>query len=327
MRKLLCLLAVAAVSGCTSGSTQAQATPSAGLACEIPFLATNGSATADYVAVGFLKLPGGTFRTDPNAVSNLPPAGVAATYNGDSGRPWWDAQASRWVPASPSSTSPDGQTYYYMGKGGLHQVTVITGIDGVVFRQPPGVQGGDLLGVQADGVYIVFPAAVKDGTGGILTNPAAQVGVWRYDPGAGTTRRVLSTDNVGDMGGGALWIAGDSLVRVDLVTGKRSDWFSAPGMSTQFLGVDRAGLPLVWTFDNRGRLEIWHLSAPNRADSLYTVEYTGNPPIYGPEAVQGLLIADEHGVWFGANDGLYLYDRTGFHKVSTVAGLPAGPCQ
>ena len=332
MRRLLCLLALVSLSACTGGSTQVEAGPSshasaAGLACEIPYLTTNGSATGEYIAVGFLKLPGGTFRTDPNAVSNLPPAGVEATYSGESGRPWWDAQASRWVPARPTSTSPNGQTYYYVGKGGLHEVTVTTGIDDVVFPQPQGVHGGDLLGVQADGVYFVFPAAVKDGSGGSLSNPPDQVVVWRYDPSTGSTMRVRPSDSVGDLGGGALWIGGDSLVRVDLATGARSDWFSVQGMSVQFLGVDEGGVPLVWTFDNRGHLEIWRISDPNQATSLYSVEYTGNPPIYGPEAIQGLLTADEHGVWFGANDGLYLYDQTGFHEVSSVAGLPAGACR
>jgi hypothetical protein len=92
------------------------------------------------------------------------------------------------------------------------------------------------------------------------------------------------------------------------------------------LGVDHAGLPIVWTFAD-GHLEIWRVAAPNQATNFYSIDYTLTPAIFGPEMQQGLLVADEHGVWFGASDGLYIYDAAGFRKIATTSGIPAGPCQ
>jgi len=81
-----------------------------------------------------------------------------------------------------------------------------------------------------------------------------------------------------------------------------------------------------WTFAN-GHLEIWNLTDPNQATKVYSLDYTGAPHMFGPERQQGLFVADQHGVWFGASDGLYLYDSSGFHQAATVSGIPAGPCE
>jgi hypothetical protein len=202
----------------------------------------------------------------------------------------------------------------------------------LIYAEPHGVLGGQVLGYRADGVYIVFPSGVKDGSGGVLANPPEQVGVWRVDDTSGTAVRIRTSDVVGSMAAGALWITpvsgstlGDSLVRVDLNTAEQTVWFTDQGRMIQFLGVDAAGSPIVWTFAN-GHLEIWHITAPNQARNIYSLDYTGAPHIFGPEMQQGLLVADQHGVWFGASDGLYLYDSAGFRQVAMTSGIPAGPC-
>lgn len=284
------------------------------------------------MAVGFLKLPDDVFTPDPTAGSALPPGGVQASPVAGATQPWWDAQARRWVPVDLSSVSPDGQSYVYLSGDGLHRVLVATGADQLVYRRPQGVLGGQVLGYQAD-VYIVLPSGVKDGAGGVITNPPDQVGVWRIDLASKTGTRIRSSDIVGSMASGALWITpvsgnqlGDSLDRIDLGTGNQTVWFSDPGRTIQFLGVDHAGLPIVWTFSG-GHLEIWRVAAPNQATNFYSIDYTGAAEIFGPEMQQGLLVADEHGVWFGASDGLYIYDAAGFRKIATTAGIPAGPCQ
>jgi hypothetical protein len=350
MLRFVCLLAVGMLTSCTttsSGSasapshspaavaTSAQApspSPTPQIACELPYLTTNGR--SPFTAVGFLKLPGDVFSPDPTAGSALPPGGVQASPVPGAGatQPWWDAQAMRWVPVDLSSVSPDGQSYVYLSADGLHRVLVATGADQLVYRRPQGVLGGQVLGYQSD-VYIVFPSGVKDGAGGVITNPPNQVGVWRIDLAAKTGTRIRSSDIVGSMASGALWITpvsgnqlGDSLDRIDLGTGNQTVWFSDPGRTIQFLGVDNAGLPIVWTFAN-GHLEIWRVAAPNQATNFYSIDYAGVPAIFGPEMQQGLLVADEHGVWFGASDGLYIYDAAGFRKIATTSGIPSGPCQ
>ena len=316
----------------TTAATPPASSPSpAQIACELPFLPVP-DASAPFTAVGFLKLPEGVFTPDPTATSNLPPGGVQATPVPGGTQPWWDGQAKRWIPVDLSSMSPDGQYYAYLASDGLHRVTVATGADELLYRRPKGVRGGQVIGYEAAGVYIVFPTGVKDGTGGVITNPPAQVGIWKVDVAARTAVRIRTSDVVGSMVGGALWVTPisggeqeDSLVRIDLSTGQQTPWFTEPGQTIQFLGVDNTGLPIVWTFSD-GHLEIWRIALPNQATKIYTVDYTGNPPIFGPEMQQGLLTADAHGVWFGAVDGLYIYDAAGFHKVAATAGIPAGPC-
>jgi hypothetical protein len=211
-------------------------------------------------------------------------------------------------------------------------VLVASGADVLVYRRPQGVLGGQVLAYQTD-VYIVFPSGVKDGMGGVKTNPTDKVGVWQIDVAAGTATRTRSSDIVGSMAAGGLWMSpvsgsaiGDSLVRIDVVTGQQVVWFTDPETMIEFLGLDHAGLPIVWTFAD-GHLDIWRVAAPNQATKFYSVDYTGDPPIFGPEMRQGLLVADDHGVWFGASDGLYIYDTSGFHKVADTSGIPAGPCR
>ena len=341
MPRFVCLLVVGMLTSCTATSSGPASAPSPTpaaaatspsptpqIACELPYLITNGQ--SPFFAVGFLKLPDDVFSPDPTAGSTLPPGGVQASPvpGGGGAQPWWDAQARRWVPVDLSSVSPDGQSYVYLSADGLHRVLVATGADQLVYRRPQGVIGGQVLGYEAE-VYIVFPSGVKDGTGGFITNPPDQVGVWRIDLAAKTGTRIRSSDNAGSMASGALWITpplGDSLDRIDLGTGQETVWFSDPGRSIQFLGVDHAGLPIVWTFAG-GHLEIWRVAAPNQSTNFYSIDYAGAPAIFGPEMQQGLLVADEHGVWFGASDGLYIYDTAGFRKIATTSGIPAGPCQ
>src|SRR2546421_294297 len=328
------VLAFVMLTACTS--QQASVTtpsPSQGLAaspspavisCRLPYLKTDGY--NPFNAVGFLTLPEGAYEPDNAAGSSLPPGGVQASPIPGGSQPWWDAAMQRWIPVSPSSESPKGSSYAYMSEAGLHVVDIATGLDTLLYRRPKGVQGGQVLGFLDATIYIVFPAGVKDGTGGVITNPVGQVGVWKIDVGTRVSSRVFTSDQLGVMAAGGLWVAGDQLVEVDVVTGQSTVWFKNPTNFMEFLGVDASELPVISTFDGSGHLDIWHLKAPNKATIIYSVDYTGDPPVFGPEMQQGLLVADRNGVWFGAADGLWLYDGTNFRRISSVSGIPAGPC-
>jgi hypothetical protein len=283
-----------------------------------------------YIAAGFLTFPGGVFQADPGAITTLPANDTPITLPGYGGHPWWDAAAKHWVPVDASAMAPNGQTYVYFSADGLHQVTISTAANQMLKRLPTGVQGGQVLAFLSDGVYVDIPTAVKIGGGGSYSNPADQVGVWRVDAISGASIRILPKDIGGQLAAGSLWSVrspdtGDVLVRTDLSTGLQTDWFTGTGQRMQFLGVDHLGLPIVWTFAN-GHLEVWHVVAPDNAEQVHAVDYGGEPPIYPPEITEGDLIADGHGVWFGAPDGLYLSSGASFLKVAATAGIPAGPC-
>ena len=155
-------------------------------------------------------------------------------------------------PSDFPRSAQTGNSYVYVGPDGLHRVDVATGLDTLIYVRPRDVFGGEVLGYQADSVYIVVPSAVKDGAGGLNSNPADQVGVWRIDDTSGAATRIRPSDIVGSMAAGALWITSISgsppegnLVRIDLTTGQETVWFTEPGRTVQFLGADVAGSPIV----------------------------------------------------------------------------------
>ena len=297
----------------------------------MPYVQTDPNQWGEYIAVGFLKLPNDVFQADSTATAPLPPSPAQpGHFPGYGSHPWWDPSAKRWLPVALSAVGPDQKTYAYSSGDGLHLVVITPTADRLLYPYPTGVEGAQVLAYLAAGVYVDVPTAIKTGGGGSYSNPVDQVGVWRVDATSGAATRILPTDVGGSLQGGALWsvqvlAAGETLVRTDLSSGQQANWFTDLGRSMQFLGVDHAGYPIVWTFAN-GHLEIWHVTAPDKAVSFDALDYAGNAPIYPPEITEGPLIGDDNGVWFGATDGLYIYDATGFHKVAATPGFPAGPC-
>lgn len=296
---------------------------------------------------GFLKLPEGTFRADPNGGLAQDSGGryrtvAAPTLPGElDGDRWWDGQANRWLPVPSLQVAPDGTSFVYDLGPEVHLVTVATGADRVLFRQPSGLPpvnlstGANRLVYRNEGIYLTVSDQYKGPGGSVLSVPADQVGLWRLDPGGAAPRRLL-TQSVGESGymvtdmsgdGIVLWtVENGALVLYDLANSSKDAWFSDPGRAMQLLGVDPTGNPIVWTFSG-GQLKIWRVSGPNAADAFYSETYTGVPTIYGSAAQFGPLPADSHGVWLGATTGLFLYDASGLHKVAPTPGIPAGPCR
>jgi hypothetical protein len=298
---------------------------------------------------GFLKLPDGTFRADPTGSLNQTASGqyfvgASPALPGTFFTPQrsWDAAATRWVPVQPEQVSPDGMSYVYQAGPEIHLVTVATGTDQVIYRQPSGFPpinwaGPRLLNFVAGGVYFSVNATYGGQGGSVISVPADQVGVWRIDPAGGPAIRVVnvSVDGLIAPDATALWAIADdnassptaTLMRYDLQSGQTDRWFSVPNSGMDLLGFDPIGYPIVWTYDYAGGLKIWRLPAPNAAAAIDSETYGGYVPFYAGNNLEfGPLVTDQHGVWFGSVKGVFLYGQSGLDKVAEATGIPVGQC-
>ena len=336
--------------GSKSPSTPAQ-TPAVTLSCEIPFVTgdttplATGNGTANGTA-GFLKLPEGTFRPDPNsaialASSNSSYQTVASPILPGQliGDRWWDGPAGRWLPVPNQQVASNGATYVYERGPEVHLVTVATGADRVLFRQPSGDPPLNfvlqhLFAYQGSSVYLSVNDVYKYGP--VARPPSDQVGVWQIDTGGAAPRRLLNhpvhdglmgTDTV-------LWTMENqasypteawALLRYDLASGTKDAWFSDDGRNMSILGIDRAGRPIIQNSSG-----IWLVTGQAAADPFYSKTNPVQPNLDlvrgGPEG-RSLLTTDSHGVWLGSTTGLFLFDATGVVKVAEMPGIPAGPCR
>ena len=297
---------------------------------------------------GFLKLPEGTFRSDPNGAMTQAASGAYSTtavpvlpgapFHRDR---WWDGPANRWLPVPNQQIAPDGASYLYQLGPEVHLVNVATGVDRLIYRQPSGFPPASyviphLLAYRGGAVYLGVKNFFKGADESVQSVPADQVGVWQIDPGGAAPRRVLPNSVNGIVDAGSVFWAVENdntsppigtLVRYDLASARKDSWFTDPGNGLDLLGLDREGKPIVWTYDYQGHVKVWRVSGPNVAEAIYSETYTGYISLYGGNNSEfGTLVTDSHGVWFGSANGLFLYGATGFHKIAETPGIPVGPC-
>ena len=317
----------------------------------MPFVATSERVyeTGDGTA-GFLKLPEGSFRADPNGSMTQTPSrqyfvGTSPPLPGAFFTPHrsWDAAANRWVPVPAQQVAADGASYVYQVGPDVHLVGVATGSDRLIYHQPSGMPAADSGGPETlayvdGGVYLSVASAYKGAGGSLQQIPPDQAGLWRIDPAGGAPTRVLTVaaDGLVSVDGTRLWAIEDdsstpatgSLLVYDLKTALATQWFSVPGSGMDVLGTDTQGNPIVWTFDFKGGLKIWIVSAPNMASEIDSETYAGDVPFYAGNFFEfGTVVSDSHGVWFGSVNGLFLYDQSGLHRVAADTGIPVGPCK
>lgn len=324
-------------------------TPAA-FSCTMPFVsASQRIYDTGHGTAGFLEMPAGSFRADPSgslteASSGQYFVGGSPALPGSFFTPQrsWDSAAKRWLPVPPQQVAPDGASYVYQDGPEVHLVSLATGTDNVIFRQPsgmpaPNMVGPWLLAYVASGVYFSVNATYKGSGGSLITVPTDQVGVWRIDPTTPHSTRVLtvSVDGLVTDDGAALWAVADdsaspptgTLMRYDLETGKAATWFSVPGSGMDLLGLDPSGDPLVWTYNYQGVIQIWIASGPSATEAIDSETYSGYVPYYAGSNLEfGPLVADQRGVWFGSTKGLFLFDRTGMHRLVNATGIPVGRC-
>jgi hypothetical protein len=275
---------------------------------------------------GFLDVSSGRFTADPTARITgingefVRTGGSPALVGWGVGWPYF-VPAGRWVSAYPAWVSPDGTSYLYPSfqDASVHVVDARTADDHVV------ASGRRLLPVQwtADGVYLMdWPMGgpqrlyLLSPTSGRLQPLGAQVdsalplsggAAWRSEVAAGIPTRSGQNGPIAN-----------SLVRVDLTTGRQVRWFSEANSAVSVLGFATDGSPLVLASSASGT-RLLRVTEPSRvADN-------------NPVAILPTAVTDSNGTWMITTDGTLLLYRPGSAPAAVVkgpAGLkPAGACR
>jgi hypothetical protein len=279
---------------------------------------------------GFIVFPGSSFIADPASGVALPTPSPGATAlpqggpgYGQGGGLTYDRTAKKWVPVPTNWVSPDGNHYAYVSDG-LYAVNVA---DGTQTELREG-RTWNIVGVQNAGVY-----AGDQTIGGLWLFPysgaARQITPSGYWQGASATAAYGTSTSAVPQG------ASNSILKLDLSTGKSTEWFSKPDMQVSLMGFDQDGNPIVNVrFLNNSGTEIWIVTGANKGTAI--AGFLSSYISLGFNSYNA-PVADSHGVWFSGNysspytgvnaSGLALYvPGSGFYWMSGIQGQLAGGC-
>ena len=265
----------------------------------------------------------------PEGIVYIDPKGAGGLY--------YDRAFSRWLPVGRDAVSPDGAHYAYaeMGQNSdyfVHIVDVASGKDHAIHEQlsptgldaPPGV-----LDYAPEGIYL--DTAFEHLLGGL----------WLLDPATGSVRQISPSLLPLAITGGFVWtqalnpadpnpiVTGSSagtlpneIDRVDLKTGEKTTWLYRPGTGLGLIGFDIGGHPLIDTTHT-------FIAPDPEAEILIALDPKTDRTIFKGTLAKWLsgAIADEHGIWFGSGQGIYVYSPAfGLQKISNQPGYPANGC-
>jgi hypothetical protein len=260
------------------------------------------------------------------AFITFPAATMAIDPNGKGG--YFDRAFNRWLPVRREAVSPDGTHYGYvdMGQVLLHVVDVISGKERTFSLSAIGANY--LFDYAAEGIYMTF------GFEGLH-------GLWLVDPSTGSSRQLTQVMTPGAIGaGGVIWysevnpadpqpintassagILSDQVTRLDPKSGSKTQWLYRPGVGLGVVGLDVNGHPLI---------DVVNKWMDISSTELMIAPDTANQKTIKKGPLAGTLVypvADSHGIWFGSQQGIYLYsDSGGLQKVSDQPGYPANGC-
>jgi hypothetical protein len=276
---------------------------------------------------------------DPSAVKNafisFPSRSVTIDPAGNGGF-YFDRAFSKWLPVRREAVTAAGTHYAAVLpdlKQGLPIVQIVDVASGKEVGFP--IERAANLGPRAvvvdyapEGIYLV--QAVEGPT----------PGMWLFDPSTGSIRVVTKVLVQVSGGGGIFWfgalnpadanpvrsrvrVESNQIWRLDLNAGREIIWVDRPGTGLNVIGIDAHGRPLT-----RAVHDAINYPDPT-AELLLSVEDAKQRSIHkGPiAATLSGGITDDHGVWFGSPQGIYLYsDPGGLQKVSDQPGYPANGC-
>jgi hypothetical protein len=268
---------------------------------------------------GFITFPGGAFIADPkSAVSTpAPPGQSSPTPPGSYYGPGYSGltynrKQGRWLPVQFRWVSPDGSHYAFTSGTSIYVVTTATGAVG----EPGEGQNWLIVDVRDEGVYATVPNAA-----GLWLLPYSgspkQITTWGFWQAVGATAAYGTVTSAVPQG------AANTIIKLDLKTGARTDLFTSTAQQSQVTGFDKAGNPFIYTQGPSGQ-GLWIATGPGAASLI------GNSSVGGFVST-ATPIADNNGVWLvgWSNPGgqmIVLLANSTLYGMSTLGGSLAGGC-
>jgi hypothetical protein len=113
--------------------------------------------------------------------------------------------------------------------------------------------------------------------------------------------------------------AGNTILQYNFGTGATTDYFSVYGRQSSVAGFDFAGNPVIYV-QGQPALQIYIGLGPNRGNQIADLGGTNFYP-------NGSPVADRHGLWLAAYNGVALYVQgLGWYYMSGLGGQLAGGC-
>jgi len=222
----------------------------------------------------------------------------------DPARVTYDWSLGKWLPVAPESVAPDGRTYAYSDRqGALHVVDARTGRD----RRLNGDHSWVVLAFRPEGLY----------AGELTDSGSVPSGLWLVNVTTGRTRELQSGGPWQFVGDGVAWALelrqpaptappwahfdngryGNTLVRLDLATGRQTTVYAVSDTLLRFVGLDAQGDPVI---DNLrfGVSPLTIVTAPGHLATAGSGSWVGT-------------IADGSRTWFSEGNSVWLKDAAG----------------
>ena len=279
---------------------------------------------------GFVVFPGSTFIADPASAVALPSPSPGTTPPPQNGPGYgqgyglsYDRSYKKWLPVPINWVSPDGNHYAYVSDG-LYAVNVA---DGTQTELREG-RNWNIVGVHNQGVY-----AGDQSVGGLWLFPFS--GTPRQITTGGYWQAVTSGAAYGTSTSAVPQGVSNTILRLDLATGRSTEWFAHPDSQSSVGGFDQHGNPIIYVrFLNGSGTEIWIVTGANSGSPI-----SGFVSLYFSSGFNSysVALADSNGIWFAGNystpysnntaSGLALYvPGSGFYWMSGITGQLAGGC-
>ncbi len=297
--------------------------------CRLPVVIATGAGDGITYQGGFLSFPDATLTPDPNGLMYSRyleqdfATAASPILHGFGGYPFYDRGESRWVPAPAQQALPDGSAYAYATTKPQTNATKL-----YIVRVGSGsVRTFDITSPDLPQIADYIPNGVYAISGSALGGPGE--GVWLLSPVTGAVTQSWAIHRVWTVRDGYAWVArfdprdkttwppvelapANSLVRIDLATGAETEWFYQAGTYPWLIGLDSKDRPIVLTGVN-GTNEVRLIDQPGSAGQL----------IYSGQGPMGAIQADGDRLWFGGQDGVFLYTSSrGLQKVSPFSADP-----